>query len=173
MPTTKVKPLGRTVVKGNQGIKIVRSCTINRPAEELYRYWRQLENLPKFMKHLIAVTQTSPVESHWSARAPGGPPVEWDAIIFNEHENSMIAWRSMEGAEVPNAGSVRFEPAPGGQGTEVTVSLEYSPPFGKLGSLVAKMTGEEPGQQIADDLARFKALMETGEIPSIEGQPRG
>ncbi|MDB6121152.1 MAG: cyclase/dehydrase [Pedosphaera sp.] len=99
--------------------------------------------------------------------------MEWDAVIINEHPNNLIAWESTPDSEIKNAGSVRFEPAPAGQGTEVTVSLEYVPPAGKLGAMIAKLYGEEPELQVEDDLNRFKALMETGEIPTTEGQPVG
>jgi uncharacterized membrane protein len=159
-------------VPGNTGVKIIKSCTINRRPEELYQFWRHFENLPRFTKHLVSVTEKSEKESHWVAKAPGGP-AEWDAEIINEHPNSLIAWRSKPGTEVPNAGSVRFEFAPGGQGTEVTISLEYRPPVGALGRFVAKLHGEEPERQVEEDLRRFKALMEIGEIPTTEGQPVG
>ena len=156
-----------------RAIKIVKSCTINRSQEELYRFWRQLENLPDFSRHLISVRQTSATESHWIVKSPAGTTSEWDAMIIHEKPYEVIAWESLPGSEIDNAGSVRFAPAPGGQGTELTVKLEYIPPVGRLGALVAKIYGEEPNIQVEDDLLRFKALMEAGEIPSIEGQPHG
>lgn len=116
--------------------------------------------------------ETSNTESHWVAKSPAGTS-EWDAEIINEHENHLIAWQSKPGSEIDHAGSVRFESAPAGQGTEVRVSLEYIPPAGKLGAAIAKLYGEEPELQVEDDLARFKALMEVGEIPTTEGQPVG
>ncbi|MEW6161187.1 MAG: SRPBCC family protein [Verrucomicrobiota bacterium] len=167
-PTTS-----RASVKGNRGFKVVKHITINRPVPELFSFWRNFENLPRFMKHLEAVIVRDARYSHWKARAPLGKSVEWDAEIINEHPDSLIAWRSCEGADVPNAGSVRFQAAPAGRGTEVVVALEYIPPAGRLGKLVAKLWSEEPEQQVADDLRRFKWIMETGEIPTIEGQPRG
>jgi len=163
----------RAVVRGDQGIKITRAVTIRRPAELLYAFWRDLENLARVIKHPVTITRTSDLASHWSVSAPGGGRVEWDAVIINEDPGRLLAWRSREDAEVPNAGTVRFDPAPGDEGTEVTVNLEYNPPAGKLGALFAKLTGDEAGQQVAETLRRLKALMEAGEIPTTEGQPVG
>jgi len=173
-PRNRKFPNAKITVAGNRGVKVVQSVTVRKPAAELYAFWRNLENLPRVIKHPVTITSTSPIESHWSVSAPfGDRRVEWDAIIFNDEPDRLIAWRSREGADVNNAGTVRFEPAPGDQGTEVTVQLEYEPPAGKLGALVAKLTGEEAGQQVKEALRRFKALMEAGEIPTTEGQPVG
>lgn len=149
------------------------TVTIDKSPEELYRFWRDFENLPRFMKHLRAVRVLDDKRSHWIADAPAGQSVEWDAEIINEAANELIAWRSLPGADIGNAGSVRFEPAPAGRGTEVKVNLEYDPPAGALGMAFAKLLGEEPAHQVADDLRRFKQLMEAGEIPTTEGQPSG
>lgn len=161
------------VIPHGQGIKIEQSITIDKPASELYTFWRSFENLPRFMAHLESVTVLDDKRSHWVARAPFGKTVEWDAEIINEVENELIAWRSVENADIANAGSVRFTPVPGGRGTEVRVVLEYNPPAGKLGAAVAKLFGEEPDYQVRDDLRHFKSLMEAGEIPTNEGQPHG
>ena len=160
-------------VPAGHGIKVEKSITINRSPEELYRFWRNFENLPSFMNHLESVKTTDAIRSHWVAKAPAGRSVEWDAEVYNEKENELIAWRSLEGADVDNAGSVRFEPATGGRGTVVRVTLKYDPPGGALGALVAKLFGEEPSQQIEEDLRRFKQVMEAGEAPTTEGQPSG
>ncbi len=160
-------------VPGGSAKKIVRSCTINKPAAELFQFWRNVENLPRFSRHILSVTRLSDKESHWKVQGPGDRIVEWDAIVINEHPNELIAWESKPGGEVKQAGTIRFSPAPAGQGTEVIVSLDYVPPGGKLGAAVAKLTGEEPELQLEDDLMNFKALMETGEIPTTEGQPTG
>jgi uncharacterized membrane protein len=160
-------------VPAGRGVKVEKSVTINRPPEELYRFWRNFENLPRFMNHLGSVTTTGGGRSHWVAKAPAGGTVEWDAEIYNEKENELIAWRSLEGADVDNAGSVRFDPAPDGRGTIVRVALKYDPPAGKLGALVAKLFGEEPAQQIEEDLQRFKQVMETGEASATGSQPSG
>lgn len=155
------------------GIHVEQAITINKPAKELYRFWRNLENLPHFMQHLESVAVQDPTHSHWVAKAPAGQTVKWDAEIINEKPNRLIAWKSLPGADVENAGSVRFEPAPGGRGTEVHITLQYYPIGGVVGAAIAKMFGEEPSIQVADDLRRFKRLMETGEIATTEGQPTG
>jgi uncharacterized membrane protein len=157
----------RTVVseRMEEGIiRTKRSITVRRPVEEVYAFWRNFENLPRFMRHLESVTVLDERRSHWKALAPAGQTVEWDAETTDDVPNERIAWRSLPGARVYNAGEVRFQPAPGGRGTELRVTLEYDPPFGKLGSKVAMLFREEPGQQVADDLRHFKQVMETGEI---------
>lgn len=163
----------KIVVAGDHGVKVVRACTIVRPAAELYRFWRAVENLQTVIPHPCVIVPVSATESRWSVSAPGDRRVEWTSLIINDEPDRLIAWRSAEGAEIPNAGSVRFETAPGDEGTEVTVALEYNPPGGALAAWLAKFTHEEAGQQVAATLRRFKALMEAGEIPTIEGQPVG
>jgi uncharacterized membrane protein len=145
-------------------IRTKRSITVHRPVAEVYAFWRDFENLPRFMRHLESVTVLDERRSRWTALAPAGQTVTWDAEITDEREDELIAWRSLPGALVFNAGEVRFLAAPGGRGTEVRVTLEYDPPFGKLGSKVAMLWREEPGQQVQDDLRHFKQVMETGEI---------
>jgi uncharacterized membrane protein len=145
-------------------VRTKRSLTVNKSPEECYGFWHNFENLPQFMRHLESVTVTSERRSHWKAKAPAGATVEWDAETTEDRPNELIAWRSTEDADVYNAGTVRFERAPGGRGTEVRVDLEYKPPLGKLGSKVAMLFREEPGQQVMDDLRHFKQVMETGEI---------
>jgi uncharacterized membrane protein len=154
--------VSRPVVR--HGRPVARSVTVRRPAEEVYAFWRRLENLPRFMDHLESVRAIGERHSHWRARAPAGMSVEWDAEIVIDRPNELIAWRSMPGSAVPNSGQVRFVGAPGHRGTEVHVELLYSPPAGKLGVIVARLLGEEPGQQVAADLRRFKQVLETGEI---------
>ncbi|MHC5675200.1 SRPBCC family protein [Nostoc sp.] len=157
----------------NQPIKVEKTVTINKPADELYRYWHNFENLPTFMKHLKSVKVYDQKRSHWIANAPLGNSVEWDAEILEDRENEFISWASVEGADVDNSGFVRFQKAPGDRGTEVKIVLEYNPPGGILGATVAKLFGKEPEQQIGDELRRFKMLMEAGEIATTEGQSRG
>lgn len=154
-------------------IHVERSITINKDANELYSFWRQFENLPGIMRHLESVTVLDDLRSHWVAIGPAGRKFEWDAEIYNEIQNEMVAWRSLPGADIVNAGSVHFETSPGGRGTRVKVVLNYNVPGGKLTALFAKPFGAEPGQLIQDDLRRFKQLMETGEIATTEGQPTG
>ncbi len=158
---------------GSGGVHVKDSVTIDRPVAELFAFWRNFENLPRFMEHLEAVTATSPDRSHWVARAPAGMRVEWDAEIINEVGNQVIGWRSLPGSDVTSAGSVNFDDAGPGRGTRITVHLQYGPPAGKLGALFAKLFGEEPSQQIHEDLRRLKRLLETGEVPTTEGQPSG
>ena len=156
---------------GYAGIHVEEAVTVSRPPSEVFRFWRNFENLPRFMNHLRAVAQREAGISHWVARGPAGMNVEWDARIINEIDGRLIAWQSLEGSEVSTAGSVNFRETP--RGTEVRVHLQYSPPAGKLGAAVARLLGEEPTVQIHDDLRRFKQLIETGEIPTTNGQPVG
>jgi uncharacterized membrane protein len=157
----------------SQPVKIQKTLTINKPAAELYRFWHDFENLPHFMKHLQSVQVYDDRRSHWATKGVLDSAVEWDATITEDRENELIAWASDAGADIANSGSVRFRPASHDRGTEVTVSTEYIPPAGVIGNAVAKLAGESPEQQIGDDLRRFKMLMETGEIATTEGQPRG
>lgn len=149
-------------------IHVKKAFTINRQPDVVYSFWRKLENLPRFMRHLESVEVIDERRSRWRAKAPVGT-VEWEAEIVDEQPNERISWRSLEGATVPNSGTVRFAPASGARGTEVHVDLEYSIPGGRLAALVAKMFGEEPEQQIVDDLRRVKQLLEAGEITRSEG----
>jgi len=162
-------------VHRGEGIKVEKSVTINRPVAELYAFWRNFENLPRFMRHLESVTVLDGRRSRWRAHAPAGRTIEWEAEIHNEIPDELIAWRSLPGSEVNNAGSVHFRPAPAGRGTEVRVVLSYEPPAGsgRLGASIARLFGEEPSQQVEDALQRFKQVMEAGEIPSTQGQPAG
>ena len=151
-------------------VHVQKSVTINKSQAELYQFWRNFENLPQFMNHLESVTVLDDKRSHWKAKAPLGYTVEWDAEATGEVENERISWHSVEGSEIPNSGVVEFRPTVN-RGTEVRVTLTYEPPAGKLGALIAKLFGEEPSQQVAEDLRRFKSLMETGLIMKVEGQP--
>ena len=162
-----------TAVIDEIGVHVEKSVTINKPAAELYNFWRDFSNLPRFMHHLDSVEVLSDKMSRWTANAPAHFTVSWDAEIISDIPNESITWHSLENAQVTNAGSVRFVPAPGNRGTEVHVSLSYNPPAGSVGVAVAKLFGEEPAQQVEKDLHRFKSLMETGEIPTTQGQPAG
>lgn len=155
------------------GPLVDRCVTINRPVDEVYRFWRNFENLPRFMHHLLSVTVYDERCSHWVARAPAGRTVEWDAEIVDEAVNERIGWRAVENADVEHAGTVTFSPAPGDRGTEVRVMLHYAPPAGRLGTALAKVFGEAPAQQVQRDLRTFKQVMEAGETPSVARQPHG
>jgi uncharacterized membrane protein len=144
-------------------IHVVKGITINRSPETVYAFWRNLENLPKFMAHLESVREDQN-GSVWVAKGPAGTEIEWRAEITLDRPSETIAWRSLEGATVPNRGVVRFKPGPAGRGTELVVELKYDPPGGALGAAVAKLFGEEPSQQIAGDLRRLKQVLETGSV---------
>ncbi|HEU4565809.1 MAG TPA: SRPBCC family protein [Gemmatimonadaceae bacterium] len=154
----------RATREREEGVQVTRAITIMRSPEEIYAFWRNLENLPRFMRHLESVRAIDERRSHWTAKGPGGKTVEWDAEITEDLPNELIAWRSLPGADVQNSGSVRFSPAPADRGTAVTVEMRYAPPAGKLGVSVAKLFHQAPGQQMADDLRLLKQVIETGEI---------
>jgi len=159
---TNTNELGRRKVKTADAVKVETTIRIERPPDELYGYWRNFENLPQVMSHLESVEVINERLSHWIVKAlpMGGPKVEWDAQIINEVENELIGWRSLRGADVDNAGSVRFKRTDDGKGTELTVTLQYDPPGGRLGTLIAKIFGEDPQQTIERDLQQFKESME-------------
>ena len=163
----------RRALGGSAGVNVEESVTINRPVELLYRFWRNLENLPQFMHHLESVERVTDTLSRWRAKGPGGTTVEWTAEIINEVPNKVIGWRSTEGSDVVSAGSVNFDDAGPGRGTRVRVRLQYSAPGGKVGAAVARLMGRDPATEIREDLRQFKQMLETGEIPTTEGQPRG
>jgi uncharacterized membrane protein len=155
---------------GRRGaVRVEQAVTINRSIDQVYDFWRDFQNLPRFMRHLDAVTIIDERRSRWRAKAPAGMTVEWEAEMLEDRPGEWIAWRSIEGSQIENSGSVRFQPAPGARGTELRVQLQYSPPAGRIGRGIAWLFGEEPEQQLYDDLRRFKQLMETGEIPISDG----
>jgi uncharacterized membrane protein len=163
----------RAALGGSRGVNVEEAATINRRPAELYTFWRQFDQLPRIMSHLLSVTELDARRSHWVAKGPAGRKIEWDAEIINEIPNELIAWRTLETADLVSAGSVHFKPAPGGRGTEMRVRLQYAPRAGKFGAAIAWMLGDAPGQAIQEDLRHFKQVMETGEVPTIQGQPRG
>jgi len=162
-----------TAAPGDRMTFVQHSVSVSCTPEEAYRFWRNFANLPRFMRHLESVQMTGSNRSHWVARGPLGTSVQWDAEITGEREGEYLAWRSLPGAEVDNSGRVHFERDPAGRGTVVRVTMQYGPPAGRLGVLLARLTGEEPGMQVREDLRRFKQVMETGEIPTTRGQPHG
>ncbi|HEY7390679.1 MAG TPA: SRPBCC family protein [Bryobacteraceae bacterium] len=145
-------------------VQLTKSIIINRSPEEVYRYWHDLGNVPKFMSWIESVQVTGGVRSHWKAKGPGGVTAEWDAEMVNDEPNALIAWRSVEGSDIHNSGTVRFEPGPGGQGARVTVELQHSPSGAGISARVARFLGRAPGQQLQADLRRLKQILETGEI---------
>ncbi len=162
----------RHALAGAGGTKLTESITIARPREELFELWRDLTNLPKFMRGLERVEYVEPGVTHWVFAGPAGSTLEWDAEIINEVEGSLIGWRSLAGADLISAGSVRFKDAAAG-GTEVTVTMQYAPPAGRLGEAVSWITGWAPASLLREDLRRLKRWLETGEIPTTDGQSSG
>lgn len=149
------------------------AVTVWRPPEEVYRFWRDLENLPSFMYHLKSVTVDSAGRSHWVTNSPLGDRVEWDAETTEDVPNERIAWKSLPGAKVENHGRVQFTPTPDGRGTEIRVTMSYAIPGGTLGKAVATLLGESPEQQVNDDLRRLKQLLETGRVVRSYASPEG
>ena len=156
-------------------LEIKTALTVGRSPEEVYRFWRDFDNLPRFMNHLEAVRITGERTSHWKAKAPIGMTVEWDAEIIEDRPNELIVWQSLERADVENSGSVRFSPAPGNRGTEIFLEMRFHPPGGVIGAKLARIFDEVPKTQMRNDLRRFKQVMETGEVvhsdDSIEPGP--
>ncbi len=169
-PKNLKSPYNKSLLSGK--IHVNKSLTINKSPAELYQFWRNFENLPRFMAHLESVQNTGEKTSHWKAKAPLGTSVEWDAEITSDIENVRIGWKSLEGSDIPNSGVVEFRPTTN-RGTEVKVTLTYEAPGGALGAMFAKLFGEEPSQQVYGDLYRFKSLMESGEVITTEGQTSG
>lgn len=150
---------------------IGRTVTVNRPRSELYAFWRNLGNLPQFMEHIVSITPIDALRSHWVVSAPGGRQVEWDAEIVEDIPDRLIRWKSLDGADVSHSGHIEFHDAQAGRGTEVTATILYDPPAGRLGKLIAKLFQEEPRIQSRRDLRRFKQLMETGEVATSIRHP--
>ncbi|MFF5056647.1 SRPBCC family protein [Micromonospora sp. NPDC000663] len=174
---TRAKRIGSAMaVRGLHGggsMELTATTTIRKSPPKVYAFWRELDNLPTFMAHLEEIRATGDRTSHWSATAPFGKNVEWDAEIVEEAPGERISWRSTGNADVPNAGTVRFVPAPDGVSTEVHVVMSYDVPGGAVGKAVAKYFGEEPHQQLDDDLRRLKQVLETGQVVRSEGAPWG
>jgi len=152
---------------------ITKAIVVNRSAEEIYQFWREMTNFPRFMYHVQSVRETGPNRSHWIANAPAGRVVEWESEIVEDVPNERIAWRSLPGAQVPNAGAVTFERRTGNRGTIVRVEVEFAPPGGPAAVGLAKLFNESPEQQIYDDLRRLKQILETGEVLRSDGSPNG
>ena len=142
---------------GPAGVHVLESVTLNVPPSEAYRFWRRLENLPRFLRHLERVDEISDTRSHWVAAAPAGMKVEWDAEIINDVPNRLIAWKSVPTSDVVSAGSVNFAPTIDG-GTEVRVHMQYDPPAGHMGDWIARVFGASPAQMIREDLNQLKSL---------------
>ena len=153
--------------------KIKKSLEVNCSPEDCYRFWRHVENFPRFMPHVERVDPVDATHSRWQVRAPFGHTVEWDAELTSDVPGQQLGWRTMSGADIVHTGWVRFRPVPGRRGTRIEVEFDRHPLMGKAGLMLARMTGNEPAQQLNEDLRRFKQLIETGEIPTTVGQPAG
>ncbi len=155
------------------GVRADASVVVRQSRDEVYQFWRKLENLPRVMRHLVSVHVSDGARSHWVAQGPANKNIEWDAEIINEIPNELIGWKSLPGSDVDCAGSVSFRDVPEGEGTEVRVELQYNPPAGMVGAYVARMLGREPEQEILADLQRFKQVMEGGAVNLDAERPQG
>lgn len=162
----------RRALGGPRGVTIQESVTIAKPQHEIFAFWNDPANLPRFMQHIEEVTPIDQRRTHWVMRGPMGMRVEWDAEVINTIEPELIAWRSLPGADVASAGSVHFNRRRG-TGTAITVRLQYQPPGGKAGAVLAWMAGRDPESDLREDLRRLKQILETGEVPTVDGQPAG
>jgi uncharacterized membrane protein len=162
----------RAALGGPRGIHLRESVTIARPPAEVFAAWRDPATLARLMSHVERIDTIGDGRTHWVMRGPAGVTLEWDAETIAMVENERIAWRTLPGAAVASAGSVQFRPF-GDYGTEVHVTLQYDPPGGKAGAALAWLWGDSPHGQLREDLRRFKAVLETGEVPTATGQPAG
>jgi uncharacterized membrane protein len=162
----------RSRLGGARGTVVEQAVSINRPPRELYEFWRDLEQLPRVIPQLRAVRTLDGRRSQWVANGRGRYTI-WTAEIINDIPHRLIAWRTLDGSKVACAGSVRFESGSPGRGTTVRVKFQYDLPAGRLGAAVARAFGDAPEQVVREGLRRFKQLMETGEIATTDGQPRG
>lgn len=158
---------------GEHAQHVTYATTINRPVEEVYAFWRDFTNLPTFMRHLVSVEATGPARSRWKATAPAGRTVEWEAEIVEDRPNELISWRSVGDADVANTGTVRFVAAPADQGTEVRITMDYTPPLREFGTAVALLAGKDPRQQLQEDMLRLKNVLEVGEVVKSAGTVHG
>lgn len=159
------RTMTRAALGGKRGVHVRESVRLEKPIDEVYRFWRNLENLPQFMNYLEEVKDLGNRRSHWVAKGPAGTRVEWDAEIINEIENKLIGWQSLPGGDVSTGGSVNFDTARNGRSTQVSVHFQYAPPAGRAGSFIAMAFGREPSQTVREDLRRLKQLLEAGEFP--------
>jgi uncharacterized membrane protein len=165
LPVERLREIGNGTARAlgaGRGIQVSESVRLEKPLAEAYRFWRQLENLPRFMDHLVKVSDLGNGRSHWVAKGPAGVKVEWDAEIINDVANQVIGWRSLPGGDITTAGSVNFDELPNGLGTQLTVRLQYEPPAGRMGDFVAQKFCHAPSQTIREDLRRFKQLIDSG-----------
>jgi uncharacterized membrane protein len=165
--------LQSSMAEAQQDVPVHASLVINSPPDQVYAFWRKLQNLPRFMPHLDSVTELDQRRSEWTARLPGGMQLRWQSEILEDQPGRLMSWRTVAGSEINHVGSVRFEPGPGGQGTQVHVEIYYGMPGGPTAAKAAKLVSMAPESMVTEDLRRLKQLIETGEIATTEGQPTG
>jgi uncharacterized membrane protein len=165
--------LQSSMAEAQQDVPVHVSLVINSPPDQVYAFWRKLENLPRFMSHLESVTELNQQRSEWADRLPGGMQVRWQSEIVEDQPGRLISWRTVPGSEINHVGSVRFESGPGGQGTQVHVEIYYGMPGGSTAAKAAKLVSMAPESIVTEDLRRLKQLIETGEIATTRGQPSG
>ena len=158
-----------TTGTGEKAVRVEKFLTINRTPQQVYDFWRNQENLPRFLRHIESVQMTGELSSHWKARGPAGTSLEWDAELVEDYPGQLILWRSVGDADLPNEGSVEFREASGGRGTEVKLTIRYYPPGGAAGKIAAKLADTITARQIEEDLKRLKQILETGASASSEG----
>lgn len=157
--------------KATEAVEIATAMTVECPVDEVYEFWRRPQNLPRFLRHISSIEPIDDRHSRWTARLPGGMSLQWRAEIVDDEPNSLIAWQSVEGSDLFNEGYISFEPTADGDSTEIHARIVYHPPAGKFGAQVATFFETLQAQMIREDLRGFKQLIETGEVPTIEGQP--
>lgn len=172
--TARLRHVSAMPRKERTGVsQVKKSLDVNCSPEKCYRFWRDVENFPRFMPHVERVEAVDATHSRWQVRGLLGQSFEWNAALTSDVPGQQLGWQTSSGSDVAHAGIVRFSPAPGHRGTRVEVEFTFHPPLGKAGLMLARMTGEEPSQLVSEDLRRFKQLIETGEIPTTIGQPAG
>lgn len=167
------RTLGAPSLKSGEGAKVEKAVTVSCSPIQAYAFWRKFENWPSFMEHIVMVGSLTETQSHWVAQTPKGDKVAWDAQIIEDKRGELISWQSLPGGDLDSAGSVRFAPAPGNRGTVVKIALKYAPAGSKVARLFAKYFTKAANKEISQNLFHFKSLIETGEIPTVEGQPKG
>jgi uncharacterized membrane protein len=166
--------IGRAAtVRASRAVKIEHTVTVKRSAEDLYSFWRDPANVPRIVDFIESVETLGDKTARWRARGPGGVAIEWDSQIINDIPNELLAWKSVGDADIPNAGSIHFHPAPDGRGSEVRLIVEYEPPAGHIGAWLAKLMKENPDEQVQRALRRLRQLAETGDVLTTEGQTSG
>ena len=157
MPMRRIIGMGA----GRRAVDLRKTINVNAPIEEVYRFWSNFENFPRFMANVREVRDLGNGRSHWSVAGPAGMPVEWNAVITRMEPNRVLAWKSEPGEMVQHAGIIHFDSNPDGS-TRIDIQMTYNPPAGAMGHTLASLFGSNPKQQMDEDLVRFKSLIEQG-----------